>query len=68
MELDLELYCKLFRANSIKIEHEIETGSMDFLVEFARIGIEVSCVIKEFVKEELERNKLHQIPVYQSLS
>ena len=53
-----------FAASSIKIKPEIEIGSMDFLVEFARIGIGISCVIKEFIKDELERNDLYQIPIY----
>nr|WP_205516847.1 LysR family transcriptional regulator [Paenibacillus sp. SYP-B3998] len=32
-----------------KIVPEIELGSLDLLVEFARIGLGVSCIIREFV-------------------
>lgn len=39
----------------------IEVTSMDLLIEFAKIGLGVSCVIKEFVKEELSDGRLHEI-------
>ena len=50
--------------NNINITPEIEIGSMDYLIEFAKIGIGTACVFKEFVLNELKDNLLHQIPIY----
>ncbi len=36
----------------------IETDSMDLLIEFAKTGIGIGCVIKEFVKQELSNHNL----------
>lgn len=50
-------------------EHQITPGqllevtTMDILIEFAKIGLGVGCVIGEFVKEELERGSLVAIPL-----
>ena len=34
---------------------------MDLLIEFARIGLGIGCVIKEFVKEDLDSGRLAQL-------
>lgn len=47
--------------NELVLEPDIEIGSMDFLIEFAKIGIGVACVIKEFVEQELSDGTLHQL-------
>lgn len=39
----------------------LETSTMDLLIEFAKIGLGVACVIKNFIKEELESKKLIEI-------
>ena len=36
---------------------------MDLLIEFARIGLGVACVIREFVEKELTEQELIQVPV-----
>ena len=48
--------------NGILLQPEIEIGSMDFLIEFAKIGLGVALVIKNFVKEELAVGLLREIP------
>jgi DNA-binding transcriptional LysR family regulator len=50
-------------ANHLHTHHTIETTSMELLIEFAKIGLGVGCVIKEFVLEELERGELIEIPL-----
>ena len=51
-------------ANRIEItDNLIEVTSMDLLIEFAKIGLGVACVIKEFVQEELENGTLIEIPL-----
>lgn len=49
--------------NNISVAPEIQIGSMDFLIEFAKIGIGIACVIKEFVLDELKDGILHQLPI-----
>ncbi len=49
--------------NQIEPYNLIETTSMDLLIEFAKIGLGTACVIKEFVKKELESNMLVEIPL-----
>lgn len=41
----------------------LEVSTMDLLIEFAKVGIGVSCVIREFVQEELDNGSLVEIPL-----
>lgn len=52
-----------FKENQIKPQHILEVSSMDLLIEFAKTGLGVACVIKEFVSEELKNGHLIQIPL-----
>ena len=36
---------------------------MDLLIDFARIGLGVACVIRDFVKKELESGELTELPL-----
>ena len=49
--------------NHLQTHHTIETTSMELLIEFAKIGLGVGCVIKEFVLEELGNGQLIEIPL-----
>lgn len=50
-------------------EHQIvpgqvlEVNTMDILIEFAKIGLGIGCVIREFVQEELDKKALVTIPM-----
>ena len=50
--------------NNLELIPEIEIGSMDFLIELAKIGIGAACVIKEFVLNDLENGVLSELPIY----
>lgn len=50
-------------ANQIEPYQLIEATSMDLLIEFAKIGLGTACVIKEFVKKELESQTLIEVPL-----
>ena len=39
----------------------MEIGSMDLLIEFAKTGLGIGCVIHEFVKSELESGALMEV-------
>lgn len=48
-------------ANHIHANNLLQVTTMDLLIEFARIGLGIGCVIKEFVKEDLESGRLVEI-------
>lgn len=52
-----------FELNQIKTNHVLEVSNMDLLIEFAKIGLGISCVIKEFVQLELEQETLIELPL-----
>lgn len=54
---------KYFSDNGIVVKPEIEISSMDFLIEFAKIGLGITVVIKNFIKKELESGELVEIPI-----
>ena len=54
---------RYFAENGIVPEHILEVSGMDMLIEFAKTGIGVACVIKQFVMQELESGSLIEIPL-----
>lgn len=52
-----------FIKNNIEINNLIEISTMDLLIEFAKIGLGVACVIKGFVETELKSNTLIEVPL-----
>ena len=49
--------------NHIMVKDSIDISNMDLLIDFARIGVGVACVIKNFVKKDLEEGNLVEIPL-----
>ncbi len=49
--------------NQIPVRDSIDISDMDLLIDFARIGVGVACVIKSFVKEDLADGMLIEIPL-----
>lgn len=54
---------KYMLLQSISAEQQIEVTSMDLLIEFAKIGLGVACVIHSFVEKELEDGTLIRFPL-----
>lgn len=52
-----------FREHQIEPTNILEVSSMDLLIEFARIGMGAACVIREFVRDELDRGELQEVPL-----
>lgn len=52
-----------FAENQIEPKQILEANTMDLLIEFAKIGLGIGCVIREFVKEELADGSLIEIPL-----
>ncbi|WP_042203211.1 LysR family transcriptional regulator [Paenibacillus camerounensis] len=51
----------LFRGYGYELKPEIEVGSVGLLIEFARKGLGISFVTREFVSKELEEGSLFEI-------
>ena len=52
-----------FTENDIEPKQVLEATTMDLLIEFSKIGLGIGCVIKDFVKKELEEGSLIEIPL-----
>ena len=49
--------------NQIAANQLLEVTSMDLLIEFAKTGLGIGCVIREFVREELKDGSLIELPL-----
>lgn len=49
--------------NQIHVRDSIDISDMDLLIDFARIGVGVACVIKNFVTDDLSSGTLVEIPL-----
>lgn len=54
---------KYIFSKGVKIMPEIELGSHDLLLEFAKFNLGIACVIKEFSQEYLNAKTLYEIPI-----
>ena len=52
-----------FRSKGIAIVPEIELGSHELLLEFARINLGIACVTREFSQDYLKNGILHEVPL-----
>lgn len=52
---------------NLTMEHQIEVTTMDLLIDFARIGLGIACVIGEFVQEELKEGSLVECSIREPL-
>jgi DNA-binding transcriptional LysR family regulator len=52
---------EVFQSYGLTLKPEIEVGSVDLLIEFARRGLGISYVTREFVTNELEAGSLFEI-------
>lgn len=49
--------------NNIEAKNLLVVTTMDLLIEFAKTGLGIGCVIREFVKDELKSQQLIEIPL-----
>lgn len=52
-----------FQQNMITASETINISDMGLLIDFAKIGVGVACVIKSFVAKDLEKGKLIELPL-----
>jgi DNA-binding transcriptional LysR family regulator len=61
-ESNTRLYIdRYFKEHGLEVIPEIELGNIDLLVQFAKIGLGISCVIRNFVNDELQKSTLFEI-------
>lgn len=56
-----------FKSEGIQVHQVLEVSNMDLLIEFAKIGIGIACVIKEFVGDELADGLLMELPILKAI-
>lgn len=56
-----------YAENKIYPSHILEVNDMDMLIELAKIGIGISCVVKQFVENELQSGTLIEIALPKSI-
>ena len=54
---------KYLAGEGILAEQTLEVTSMDLLIDFARLGLGIACVIRSFVEKELEEGSLIRLPL-----
>lgn len=54
-------------SKGIKISPEIELGSHDLLLEFAKIGLGLACVVKEFSEDYLLNGSLYEVNLVEDI-
>lgn len=57
-----------YAQNRINPLHILEVNEMDLLIAFAKMGIGVSCVVKQFVAQELEAGSLIEVEMSEPIS
>ena len=54
--------------NQVHLQNIIEVSNMDLLIDFAKIDLGISCVIKEFVKNDIENGSLKLLSIVPKIS
>lgn len=49
--------------HQLELSHILEVTSMDLLIRFAKIGLGIACVIRQFVQKELDEGILVEVPM-----
>lgn len=57
-----QLADKYMLLHDITSEQQVEASTMDLLIDFARIGMGIACVTKDFIQKELEEGSLVLVP------
>lgn len=57
-----------YAKNNIISSHILEVNDMDMLIEFAKMGIGISCVVKQFVEHELDSSSLIELKLTKPIS
>jgi DNA-binding transcriptional LysR family regulator len=62
-----EFLDNLFREAGLAIQPEIELGSLDLLIQLAKIGAGISFISREYIATELQAQTLFALPIQSSI-
>ncbi|MBN7573366.1 LysR family transcriptional regulator [Clostridium sp. 2-1] len=51
----------------LKVFPQIQLSSMDLLIEFAKKGLGVSCVVEDYIQKELEEKQLYKVSIKEKI-
>lgn len=57
-----------FARRGVQLNPEIELGSLDLLVEFAKINMGIACVPREFFYKQIDNINIFEIPIKKELA
>lgn len=52
---------RYFESNSISVTPDFELGNIDLMIQFAKFGFGIACVIMNFVEDEIDKGTLYEI-------
>lgn len=58
---------KYMMSKGIRLMPEIELGSHELLLEFAKINLGIACVTKEFSQEYIKSNQVYEVPLKEEI-
>jgi len=56
-----------FSSHGLEIVPQIELSNVELMIEFAKRGLGVSCVIKDYIQKELEQEQLYEISIKEKI-
>lgn len=56
-----------FSSHGLEIAPQIELSNVELMIEFAKRGLGVSCVIKDYIQKELEQEQLYEVPIKEKI-
>lgn len=56
-----------FSEYGIQIMPQMELSNVELMIEFAKKGLGISCVIKDYVQKELEQEQLYIVPIKEKI-
>jgi DNA-binding transcriptional LysR family regulator len=62
-----QYFDELLSKNNVDIMPEIELGSVDLLVEFAKIGLGISYVMTDCIKKELDEGNIFALNIKENI-
>lgn len=56
-----------FSSYGLKVLPQIQSSSIDLLIEFAKKGLGVSCVVEDYIQKELDEKQLYKISIKEKI-
>jgi DNA-binding transcriptional LysR family regulator len=56
-----------FNSYGIEIMPQMELSNVELMIEFAKKGLGISCVIKDYIEKELEHKQLYIVPIKEKI-